>query len=124
MHILKIIAAVTALVGSASIGIAIAASPSTPAFVGQGEGTEGPVINTTDDGSGFSVTLWPPNRQFQSLVLSDCVLSAVDASGGSIDVNVFGIIVKITSDEGTTSPDGDMVITGSSAGLRAAREGS
>ncbi len=104
MRIQVIVAAISVLIGSASMG---------------------PNITPSDDGSGYSVTLSPPDRKFHSLDLSECVLKVVDASGNSIDVNVFGTIYRITSDEVYTLPDGDMTIVGSSAAtLLAARAGS
>ena len=44
----------------------------------------GPVITPSDDGSGYSVTIWPPNRQFRQVRLSDCV-DVFDQSGNSTE---------------------------------------
>jgi hypothetical protein len=88
-------------------------------------GPQAPIITPKDDGSGYSLTIWPPSRQVIPVRLSDCVVSAADGDGNTIEVDASGTIHRITSDELTTDSDGDMFIVGpSSAGVRAVRDGS
>jgi hypothetical protein len=85
---------------------------------------QGPTVIPGDDGSGYSVTLWPANDNWRLLKLSDLVLSAVDADGHAIDVDVFGQLVTITSDEPATDPADDMAISSpATAAVRAKRDG-
>jgi hypothetical protein len=43
--------------------------------------------------------LWPPNHKYYDFELADCVTDVVDECEGSLDVNLAGRILRITSDE-------------------------
>jgi len=92
--------------------------------------THPPVVTTT------TVEYWPPNHQYQSFQLSDCVTSVVDACQGPISLDdAHARITRITSDEseddkllkgglGDGDTCNDIVLTGpTSADLRVERTG-
>jgi hypothetical protein len=91
--------------------------------------TSPPTVTIANDGSGFAGTQWPPNHNYVSHTLADCVAQVVDQCDGTLDINTVGQIVRITSNEPENSPgDGntcaDAVITGpSSFQLRSERSG-
>src|SRR6218665_909460 len=82
-------------------------------------------------GADLGHELWSPNHKYESLTLSDCAAPAKDACGGSLPLEQYGRILRITSDEvedANGNGDGrtcnDMVIVNStSMQLRSEREG-
>jgi len=78
------------------------------------------------------MSLWPPNHKYETITISQCVVSAQDGCGSSIPVSNVGII-KMTSDEPDDAPGGgdgntinDIVIASDckSVQLRSERQGS
>jgi len=88
-----------------------------------------PVVNISNDGSGYSGTMWPPNHGYVAHTLLECITGPiVDQCDGTLgDPSMH--IVNITSDEpesvtGSGNTCIDMVITGpTSFLLRAERTG-
>jgi hypothetical protein len=92
---------------------------------------------TTDVGPSITLhpgpaSLWPPNHKMQTVELSDCVASAVDAcTGQPIDIDARGRIVRVTSDEpedGAADGDGQtcgdiQIASPTSVQLRRERDG-
>ena len=82
-------------------------------------------------GASRSLTLWPPNHQYHSFSLADCAADPVDACSGTLPLNQYGHITRITSDEeeddngvGDGHTCADILLTGSTSFvLRAEREG-
>jgi hypothetical protein len=84
-------------------------------------------------GADLGYELWSPNHKYESLpvTLSQCAAPATDACGGSLPLNQYGRILRITSDEvedDNGNGDGrtcdDMVIVSpASMRLRSEREG-
>lgn len=75
---------------------------------------------------GEPLELWPPNHQYAELTLADCGVRLIDACVGELDVNEFGRVTAIYSDEPENGEgDGntmfDIVLTGDS-GLKVRRE--
>lgn len=93
--------------------------------------TLGPVVTTSADARGFSATLWPPNHQYHTFSLADCVTSVTDQCDGALSIAQVGQITSVTSDEpedSTGNGDGhtcnDVVIKNNTTfDLRAEREG-
>jgi hypothetical protein len=54
-----------------------------------------PVVTTI----GHPLLLWPPNHQYRTFKLSDCVPHVADACDGTLDVDAVGRITRVTSDE-------------------------
>jgi hypothetical protein len=86
---------------------------------------EAPVITT----NGQTITLWPPNHSYQTIVLTDVVTSAVDNCDTSVGLGSV-TIAKVTSDEiengnGDGNTLNDIVIAANckSVQLRAERMG-
>jgi hypothetical protein len=75
--------------------------------------------------------LWSPNHKYETVKLSDCAAPATDACGGSLPLDTYGRILRVTSDEvedANGNGDGrtceDMVIVDrASVRLRSEREG-
>ena len=75
--------------------------------------------------------LWSPNHKYETVKLSDCAAPATDACGGSLPLDTYGRILRVTSDEvedANGNGDGrtceDMVIMDhTSVQLRSEREG-
>ncbi|HKO44879.1 MAG TPA: choice-of-anchor Q domain-containing protein [Pyrinomonadaceae bacterium] len=85
---------------------------------------EAPVITTTDD-----ITLWPPNHHYQTINVSDLVISVEDNCEANVGVDSV-VITSVSSDEAENgSGDGntinDIVIAGDckSVQLRSERNG-
>jgi hypothetical protein len=79
--------------------------------------------------NGQTITLWPPNHQYETIQVSDLVASASDLCDPSVNLSSV-VIAKVTSDEPENSPgDGntlnDMVIAANckSVQLRSERKG-
>jgi hypothetical protein len=79
--------------------------------------------------NGQTITLWPPNHQYQTIQVSDLVASASDLCDSSVSLGSV-VIARVTSDEPENSPgDGntlnDMVIAANckSVQLRSERKG-
>jgi hypothetical protein len=76
------------------------------------------------------VELWPPNHKMQPFTLASCA-TVIDSCQGTIDINTFGTITSIYSDEpedakgqGDGHTTGDIVIKDpSSFALRSERQG-
>jgi hypothetical protein len=81
---------------------------------------------------GEMIQLWPPNHEYRTFHLSDCVTSVTDETSGQIDIDAVGTILSISSDEpedtigkGDGNTLDDIVILGNSTfKVRAEREGS
>jgi hypothetical protein len=79
--------------------------------------------------NGQTITLWPPNHQYETIQVSDLVASASDLCDPSVNLSSV-VIAKVTSDEPENSPgDGntlnDIVIAANckSVQLRSERKG-
>ncbi|MCH8807585.1 MAG: DUF5011 domain-containing protein, partial [Planctomycetes bacterium] len=80
---------------------------------------------------GPMVLLWPPNHEYRTLNLSDCVESVFDLCEGSLAVNELGTILSIYSDEPEDAPGGGdghtlndiVLVSNSSLMVRAERQG-
>jgi hypothetical protein len=81
--------------------------------------TGAPVITL----NGNAISIWPPNKSFRTVNVTDLVASAGDACDTSVNLNGV-VIAKVTSDEGASS-SGDIVIAANckSVQLRADRNG-
>jgi hypothetical protein len=84
-----------------------------------------PVINL----STTSVTMWPPNHQYQTFNVSDFVSSATAGCDGQQDVTNSVVIQKVTSDELEDNPSGgdgntlnDIVIAANCKSVQLRRE--
>ncbi|MHC4795607.1 MAG: lamin tail domain-containing protein, partial [Planctomycetota bacterium] len=71
---------------------------------------------------GDMIEIWPPNHKYREFNLSDLVLSAEDGCEGTLDVDIAGTIISISSDELEEAKSGgdgktfnDMVILNSSS---------
>jgi hypothetical protein len=73
--------------------------------------------------NGNAILIWPPNKSFRTVNVTDLVASAGDACDTSVNLNGV-VIAKVTSDEGASS-SGDIVIAANckSVQLRADRNG-
>ncbi|MGH9967461.1 MAG: Ig-like domain-containing protein [Pyrinomonadaceae bacterium] len=105
--------------------------------VGSPSSATGTITNTPDSAPptitldpNVQMTLWPPNHQYQTVEVTDFVLSASDSCDPSVNLNSV-YILKITSDEvedgaGDGNTLNDIVIAADckSAQLRAERSGS
>ncbi|MGH7596736.1 MAG: FlgD immunoglobulin-like domain containing protein [bacterium] len=78
------------------------------------------------------MSIWSPNHKYETITISQCVVSVQDGCGGSIPASSV-VITKATSDEPDDAPGGgdgntvnDIVIAGDckSAQLRSERQGS
>jgi hypothetical protein len=112
-------------------------TPGTGYGVGSPSTATGTIMNTPDTTApvitlkpNVNMTLWPPDHQYESVSVTDFVLSASDECDPTVNINSV-YIVQITSDEVEDGPsDGntlnDIVIgaTCKTAQLRAERQGS
>jgi hypothetical protein len=73
--------------------------------------------------NGNAIAIWPPNKSYHTINVTDLVASAGDSCDSSVDLNRV-VISKVTSDEGT-SASGDIIIAPNckSVRLRADRNG-
>jgi len=73
--------------------------------------------------NGNSIALWPPNKTYRTINVTDFVVSASDGCDSSLNINNV-VISKVTSDEGTSS-SGDIIIAANckSVQLRQDRNG-
>ncbi|HJZ80561.1 MAG TPA: Ig-like domain-containing protein, partial [Pyrinomonadaceae bacterium] len=72
---------------------------------------------------GQIITIWPPNKKYHTVKVSDFVRSAADACDASVDVDNV-VIAAITSDEGNAASNDVVIDTNcKSAQLRADRNG-
>jgi hypothetical protein len=62
--------------------------------------TLGPVVTTVTS----PITLWPPNHEYVTISLDQCVTSVVDQCDGSLSPIAQGQIVDVTSDEPEDAP--------------------
>lgn len=77
------------------------------------------------------VFLWPPDHEYRTLNLADCVESVVDLCEGTLDVNEVGTILSIYSDEPEDARGGGgghtlndiVLVSNSSFMVRAERQG-
>jgi len=75
------------------------------------------------------ISLWPPNHDYRTISLADCVTRVTDACGGTLDIATAGRIVRVTSDEseqvnGSGNTCLDAIVTGrTTAQVRAERAG-
>ena len=85
-----------------------------------------PVVTTNQGADGFIASLWPPNHEYRTVSLSDCIQAATDQCDGSAELK--SSIVGVTSDEpASRGRRGDDIVIapdGTSVQLRAARDGS
>jgi hypothetical protein len=73
--------------------------------------------------SGNTISLWSPNKKYQTVNIADLVSSASDSCDLSVNLNSV-VISKVTSDEGTSS-SADIIIAANckSVQLRSDRNG-
>lgn len=73
--------------------------------------------------NGNAISLWPPNKKYHTIDVTDLVASASDGCDANVNLNSV-VISKVTSDEGTSS-SGDIIIAANckSVQLRADRNG-
>jgi hypothetical protein len=83
-------------------------------------------------GGELGAELWPPNHTYRTVTLAECAQSAQDQCAGPLPVEVYGRIVRVTSDEvedangngdGRTCDDMTVVVHSTSVELRSEREG-
>jgi DNA/RNA endonuclease G (NUC1) len=73
--------------------------------------------------NGQTISIWPPNKKYRTIGVSDLVQSASDSCDAGVNLNSV-VIIKVTSDEGTLSGN-DIVIAPNckTVQLRADRNG-
>ena len=85
-----------------------------------------PVVTTNEGADGFIASLWPPNHEYQTVSLSDCIQAATDRCDNSTELE--SSIVGVASDEpASRGKRGDDIVIapdGASVQLRAERDGS
>lgn len=87
--------------------------------------TLGPVVTTIRS----PITLWPPNHDYATITLDQCVTSVVDQCDGSLDAMTHGQITNVTANEqaddlGSGNTCNDIVISSNNTvKLRAERDG-
>lgn len=78
------------------------------------------------------MTLWPPNHKYVTVSLSECAAPARDACGNPLPLDVYGHVLRVTSDEveddngngdGRTCEDMSIIVGKSFVQVRAEREG-
>jgi hypothetical protein len=87
------------------------------------------IVNVLDNtapvmvSNGETVLIWPPNKRYEQVKVSDLIASAGDSCDASVKLSSV-VIMKVGSDEGSAS-DNDIVIAGDcrSVQLRADRNG-
>lgn len=87
--------------------------------------TLGPVVTTISS----PITVWPPDHQYVTVALDQCVTNVVDQCDGALDPLTHGEITSVTSNEPANAPGSgntcnDMVIVNqNTVKLRAERDG-
>jgi hypothetical protein len=83
-------------------------------------------------GGDVGAELWPPEHKYRTITLAECAQAAQDQCAGSLPVETYGRIVRVTSDEvedangngdGRTCDDMTIIQDTQSVQLRSEREG-
>jgi hypothetical protein len=87
-----------------------------------------PTVTVRADANGFSATLWPPNHEYRTITVDDCIASIMDRCDGALPASA-ATILRVTSDEpvlgggsGHTEPD-IVIVDAHTVQVRAERDG-